>query len=74
MNSDWKYMWSIVRGARQGDIYEKHNESDWLDVAYKVVLIQSGKEVPTPETTDVEYEELDYCRILAEDFIMQIAP
>ena len=69
MKTDWKYLWSIVRGARQGDIYEKRNESDWWDVAYKLVLMQDGVEVHIPENPDEEYSELDHCRMLAEEFV-----
>ncbi len=70
MKTEWEYMWSIVRGARQGDIYAKWGVAFGDDI-YKLVLMQDGKEVPTPETVDVEHEELDYCRILAEEFVQE---
>jgi hypothetical protein len=68
MKNDWEYLWSIVRHERQGDVYAKW-ATEFGDDLYKVVLLEDGEEVPTPETTDVENYDLDYCRILAEDFV-----
>lgn len=65
---EWIYMWSIVRGARQGDIYaEQDTENPW-GTGYKVVLIKDGKAVHTKTS---EYPELDDCREIAEEFVQE---
>jgi hypothetical protein len=69
MTTEWKYLWSIVRGARQGNIYIHREQETQLrgDEIFKVVLLEDGVKVPTKETN--EYVELEYCRILAEEFV-----
>ena len=66
MKKEWIYKWSIVRGARQGDIYAKYEASFDGDI-YKVVLLKDGEEIPA---TDIFMSgELDYCREVAEEFV-----
>jgi hypothetical protein len=67
MNTEWKYLWSIVRGTRKGDIYVKQSDTQWWDALYKVVLIEDGKELPQQESH--EHLELDHCRVIAEEFV-----
>jgi hypothetical protein len=70
-SKEWVYMWSIVRGARQGDIYAERDLANPWGTGYKVVLMKSGKEVPT-ETS--EYPELYDCREIAEEFVQGEEP
>lgn len=69
MSTEWKYLWSIVRGAKQGDIYINRAYESQLrdDAVFKVVLLSDGKEISAQATH--ESIELDYCRVIAEEFV-----
>ena len=66
-DNDWKYMWSITRGNKRGDIYNKAKEAGrWFDATYKVVLIEDDIEGET-----IEADAVDYCRLIAEDYVLE---
>ena len=66
MNTEWTYMWSIVRGAKQGDVYAKWGLGTGNHL-YKVVLAEDGEEIPV--AYQHEHDVLDYCREVAEEFV-----
>lgn len=60
--NEWTYMFSIVRGTKQADIFI----SNGLDEKFRVV----GMHEHDPREI-VEDDELNYCREYAENFVME---
>ena len=59
--NEWTYMFSIVKGVKEADIYIRNG----LEDKFRVVCMFDG---------DLQYFEesvtLDYCREVGEDFVM----
>lgn len=61
----WDYLWSIVRGNKCGEIFVESGLSGMSDPKYLLIL-KDGQKVFAPKETD----ELEGCRIVAEEFVM----
>ena len=59
--NEWTYMFSIVRGVKEADIYEANGMGE----NFRVVCMLDGN----PEEI-VEDATLDYCREVGEEFVM----
>jgi hypothetical protein len=59
--NEWTYMFSIVRGVKEADIYETNGTGE----NFRVVCMLDGN----PEEI-VEDAPLDYCREVGEEFVM----
>lgn len=59
--NEWTYLFSIVRGQNQADIFI----SNGLEDTYRVVCMHKRD----PQQI-IENVELDYCREVGEDFVM----
>jgi hypothetical protein len=57
----WTYLFSIIKGNREAEIYI----SNGLDEKFRVVCKVNGD----PREA-VEDNEMDYCREVAEDYVM----
>lgn len=60
---EWVYLWSITKGTQRGNIHSLN--LPFPDLKYKVVLFNGHKEVET-----IEADDLDYCREIAEEFVL----
>lgn len=60
--NEWTYMFSIVRGTREAELYIRNG----LDDAFRVVCMLERE----PESI-TEADTLDYCREVAEDYVME---
>lgn len=59
--NEWAYMFSLIKGNREAQIYITNGMGD----DYRVVCMRGGD----PEEI-VENVTLDYCREVGEDFVM----
>ena len=62
--NNWDYLWSITRNNLSGDVYVK-NLSGGTQSDYMLICTKDKFEVEVIENT-----ELDYCREVAENFVM----
>jgi hypothetical protein len=58
----WSYMYSIVCGKREAEVYIKNG----LDESYRLVCLRNALMVKA-----VENSALDYCREVGENFVME---